>query len=215
MTLGGLESAFSAAERVNERMIDGIRYKCKTDQALLMQYMSLKSCNGSEPFKAQTLKIKSAFIPVPVAASTTRYSERSTHDVTYHPEPFLHIGSDSNYWSEERPGNPAIPLDTHALRFSTYGSSVEDQIVYSSPLSSDVSFLKAKRDQQYIDKSVMHNEPSSVTQRFSSATDNDFLRLLVLPFSRSPSSSLSSSSSYDEVPFHPRYATMYHHTSQE
>ena len=48
LTLEGLESAFAAAERVNNTTIDCIRYKCKTDQALLMQYLSLKSLNVSD-----------------------------------------------------------------------------------------------------------------------------------------------------------------------
>lgn len=43
LTLAGVEAALAAAERVNNCEFDRITYKCKSDQALLMQYMSLKS----------------------------------------------------------------------------------------------------------------------------------------------------------------------------
>ena len=108
LTLSGLESAFSAAERVNERTIDGIRYKCKTDQALLMQYMSLKS------FKSNDMKTKNVSSPVPARTSDYRIKSFT--------EPLSQM--DRDFLSAQQVSSVCRPL-----HFSTYGSSVEPEVV--------------------------------------------------------------------------------------
>ncbi len=170
LTLGGLESAFNAAERVNERMIDGIRYKCKTDQALLMQYMSLK-CRVPEPCNAVTAKAKLVSTPIPAPSPVSVAGP--SHGIKSFRDPFSEVDRDNHCVDRTYKTVPSssFPLMLH---FSTYGSKVEAERFYSSPISSDgSSFLPARRSQQHFDKSVMCCEPGNL----SSAKKNDFRQL--------------------------------------
>lgn len=147
LTLRGVESALEAAERVNNRMIRHITYKCKTDQKLLMQYLSLNPCD----INASESHLK-ASIPNPVPAATIPH-ERRGYGFKSPGETFSQI-----HWGCERLCESVIPSISslaHTLQFSTYGS-IEEERVYSSTI-----FV---RRHENIDQSVMSNEPSSVTR---------------------------------------------------
>ncbi len=143
LTLEGLESAFAAADRVNNTTIDHIRYKCKTDQALLMQYVSLKPRNVLEPMD---LKANVAYSPAPAPAPA-----------------FHQINHDS---VNNQPVIPSVPSMIH---FSTYGSSANSERAYSSePASSSYSFLSVRSNERLINSPVMYSESTSMTRILSS-----------------------------------------------
>eukprot|EP01040_Poterioochromonas_malhamensis_P008541 gene8541-9242_t len=156
-----------------------------------MQYLSLKSCNGSHAPKPKNM---GSTIPSPVSVVVPHHVIKSPR------MPFSLIDGES--FISDSSFNLEIPSIRHTLHFSTYGSSVEAERVYSSSISLDGSkFLPARRTQQYIDKSLMRSEQASVMRRFSSAKENDFRQ--------TPEVITSSlfSLCYDENPSYQRYTS--------
>jgi len=91
LTLAGLQSALTASERVNNCTIDDITYKCKTDQALVMQYMSLKSEPSSphNDFSRASSPAMHDFVraPSPVFRDYSRAPSPASRDFVHAPSP--------------------------------------------------------------------------------------------------------------------------------
>eukprot|EP01040_Poterioochromonas_malhamensis_P011156 gene11156-12156_t len=162
-----------------------------------MQYLSLKSGDGSESCNTKASKVKIASTPDPIPVSVPAHHDRWSYGIKSHREPYCQI--DGAY-------NLLVPSLTHTLHFSTYGNNVEDERAYSSHTSLHGRFSCIRREQRFTDKSVMHNESTSMMRSFSSAKENDFLQ---------PSKIISSSSlSWCDDEF-PSYRTTAFHLIHE